>query len=578
MALHCIAVFHAAFLALAALPISASAKGFLVERKGSLRSTADANSFQTELRNAMGEALGCGGHVGKETLAEIEKALRVMWQTLPKNSKGRVERRSLRYLVHRFFYKKSALLVRGFEPSRPTNASSWGRDDILSQRVPAYVESVLESKHAHDNGFSLDDAVLMVATVEQLIFDSESSLLEKVYSFHHKPVDRSLSDKGLEQLMEDYMAHWMLGDDEEGIKMVMSNKALLKESIPHWDQIVSFAQGQIRALDFQRERSPAAASRPGHNALAKRYSFDDAHQVVGGITRSFASFWDSECASMKASLVQMDAHGTGRVPLSKFYSSALDSEWRFGESESYLRELGALDETSSWYGKQVIIPNYMQAASNCIVTSTHYLVCCVNECEVLLGELEEKLRAETARPEEILAVVANMSSQTTVDHDEPPHLDASLRSQLTQIASSHGGRVPLHGRLFAQWLHYVFPRECPFPHKVGSTASTTPLEYGDSFIASKDEMKKHASDVTATEAIAEMGKEELQWMSQWSHEEELIADYSGTIRAPWESRHFAVCGIMLLLACGAIGTMGFGRRMMNSDAALLPTHSKAHFV
>ncbi|OLP24478.1 hypothetical protein AK812_SmicGene48940, partial [Symbiodinium microadriaticum] len=22
---------------------------------------------------------------------------------------------------------------------------------------------------------------------------------------------------------------------------------------------------------------------------------------------------------------------------------------------------------------------------------------------------------------------------------------------------------PLHGRLFAQWMHYAFPHECPYP-------------------------------------------------------------------------------------------------------------------
>ena len=33
----------------------------------------------------------------------------------------------------------------------------------------------------------------------------------------------------------------------------------------------------------------------------------------------------------------------------------------------------------------------------------------------------------------------------------------------------HGGKVPIHGRLFAQWLHYVFPRDCAFPYKSGQT-------------------------------------------------------------------------------------------------------------
>ena len=43
---------------------------------------------------------------------------------------------------------------------------------------------------------------------------------------------------------------------------------------------------------------------------------------------------------MKQKLVSLDKRRTGRVPLSKFYGKSLtDAEWRFGESESYLRGL-----------------------------------------------------------------------------------------------------------------------------------------------------------------------------------------------------------------------------------------------
>ena len=96
--------------------------------------------------------------------------------------------------------------------------------------------------------------------------------------------------------------------------------------------------------------------------MSQRYSFHDAHEIVGGITQNFASFWESECTSMKDQLVAMDAHKTGRVPLSKFYGTGLDADWRFAESEAYLRDLGALDETSAWRGKQVIVANYIQAS------------------------------------------------------------------------------------------------------------------------------------------------------------------------------------------------------------------------
>merc|ERR1719408_143506 len=121
----------------------------------------------------MGSMLGCGGQASPEQMGAIRMMLHPMWQTLPKASKGRIDRRSLRYLVHRYFMQTSSLMIRGFEPTRPVNDSYWGVADILSQAVPAYVESVLESKGAKQLGFGLDDSISMVVMLEQLIFDSE---------------------------------------------------------------------------------------------------------------------------------------------------------------------------------------------------------------------------------------------------------------------------------------------------------------------------------------------------------------------------------------------------------------------
>merc|ERR1719235_114761 len=122
----------------------------------------------------MAAMLGCGGPAGEAKIASTQAALRPMWETLPKTSSSsdRVDRRSMRYLVHRYFMQTSSLMIRGFEPTRPVNESYWGVADILSQVVPAYVESVLESKGAKKHGFSFEDAVSMVVALEQLIIDS----------------------------------------------------------------------------------------------------------------------------------------------------------------------------------------------------------------------------------------------------------------------------------------------------------------------------------------------------------------------------------------------------------------------
>lgn len=273
---------------------------------------------------------------------------------------------------------------------------------------------------------------------------------------------------------------------------------------------------------------------------------------------------------MKDALVSMDELSTGRIPLAKFYSTAINSDWRFGESESYLRELGALDESSSWKGPQVIIPNYIQATSNCIVSTSHYLVCCTNECEALLGEIEVVIGAPTAKAQDILQIVGNMTSQTTMDDDESPRLapDGALATQLQQVANINSGSIPLHGRLFAQWLHFAFPRECPFPHKMGQVSAVTPTQYGDDHLATEDDMRKHASNNTAAALHLAVDKKDLQWMSQWSPEEEFMVDYSNELRMSWQTRLLIAFGGLLLISLGGWGGVIYANKQPPQPSSL----------
>lgn len=565
---------HIGTLLLAVLqPLTVESKGFLVERSNVSKSL-DSAALHGDLQSAIGAVLGCGGLVDPARPLEVQRELLPIWQTLPKNANGRIERRSLRYLTHRHFMQQSALLIRGFEPTRVVNESHWAVADILSGRVPGYLESILVSRHSTEQGFSLEDAAHMVTMLEQLVGDSERTLLEVAYGNQRRPTRSTLSRAELTRLLEVYMVHWMMGDDKAGISVLLANRTLLETAFPHWHAIAHFLQGQVRALEFRRQQS--AGSPRGRRALETRFSFDDVHKVASTVTASFASFWDSECASMKSSLVEMDTQQTGRVPLSKFYGAALGSEWRFGESESYLRELGALDETSPWKGKQVIIANYIQAASNCIVATPHYLVCCLNPCDGLLSEIESAVAAPVAAPDHLLEIVGNMTVQKTLEDDESPQLAGALAQQLESIAEVHGGKVPIHGRLFAQWLHYAFPHECPFPHKLGTVAAVSPNEFGGDYIASDEEMEKHAYNETQTDIAVDASMEEMHWMSQWSHEEELIADYSAEMHAPWKSRRWlGLAGVALLAAAVVFGVVSLSSK---TDHEKSHTMFKSHMV
>mmetsp|Transcript_72406 Transcript_72406/g.154996 ORF Transcript_72406/g.154996 Transcript_72406/m.154996 type:complete len:578 (-) Transcript_72406:83-1816(-) len=522
---------------------------------------------EDELHQAVDMALGTGHDILHEELLAIRESLMPMWNALAKNDQGRIDRRSLRYVVHRYFLQRYSLSLVGLEPLH--SSSSHSEAALLAAHAPTYVRSVLEGRSA-GVGFSIEDVAAMVAVLERLVEDSGHDILEGVYTRLGFNSGRSLDRTELFSVLEGYMVRWMLGDDTEGIQIVEANQTLLEESFEHWEALKHFAHGRVRTFEAEQALKPKLWS-----PLAQRFPFEAAQAIAGGITTSFGPYWETECLRVKESLVHMDTGATGRVRLSDFHGAALDGEWRFSESKDYLRQLGALDESSTLLGPRVVIPNYMQAVSNCIVTSEHYRVCCSNECEAYLGEIEVAVAAPSASPEEILSVVGNLTSGL---EDVKPRLGASMQEQLAEIARADGGRVPLHGRLFAQWLHYVFPQECPFPHKAGTTTSLSPLEFGQEYMASESEMSRHSGMANLTSSHSAL---EEDWMAQWSQEEELVAE-NLHLRAPWESRiTTSVVGVGFTLALIAGGLLQKVRGSPRSGQDLLPMtapFSKAHYI
>ncbi|CAJ1387269.1 unnamed protein product [Effrenium voratum] len=168
---------------------------------------------------------------------------------------------------------------------------------------------------------------------------------------------------------------------------------------------------------------------------------------------------DRECQVMKNKLVSIeDKDGSGLVRLGDFYgTSKLDVH--FTEGPAYLRANGILDESNPDDPK-VIIPNYLASPSNCVQPSGYYGICCFDECENLMDQVEKQLEAPTGTPEQIAALVSSLpSASQPTNRTLPPH----LLQLLDEVASHHGGSVPIHGRLFAQWMHEAYPRECNYP-------------------------------------------------------------------------------------------------------------------
>lgn len=533
---------------------------------------------QHEFDEAISAVMGCAssGEGFVTNLSKVEEALAPMWGVLPKSDEGRVDWKILRYLTHRYFMQQSGLLIRGLEPGRQVNNSDAGVAVIFNKESFSFVESALVGKR-NIGGFTIKDAASWVATLERMIYDSESEILVKSikkrlgWGRERNPL---FNRDELSRVFETYMVHWLSGGDDFVAEAVLKNRTLLAEVFPYFESITQFVEGVIRSLEYSRRRS--LKSGHGNRLMTQQFSFADAHSVAGDITKSFASYWESECQTIKSSLVALDRTGTGRITLSDFYGANADGDWRFGESEQYLRQLGALDETSSPYGSQVIITNYLYGASNCIIATKNYFVCCLNACEAFLNDIEVAIGEPVGLPEDILRSLSNITNF----EDNVFSIAPGMSAQLQRIADTHGGKVPLHGRLFAQWLHFLLPHECPFPHKTGTYHAQAPSEDDGSYLASQDDIQYHAHkrDSNLTLAMAEM--EEAQMMSQWSEEEELIVDYSLHIHGPWaHTRVGAKMSFLLLLAVAAMVAFRQGKKSAASSATnLLEACPKAHFV
>merc|ERR1719327_1987129 len=120
----------------------------------------------------------------------------------------------------------------------------------------------------------------------------------------------------------------------------------------------------------------------------------------------------------------------------------------------------------------------------------------------MMNELESKIQTPTVEPSRLLALVGNLTSSSDMRLSQ-----ASAAARLNDIADHNGGEVPLHGRLFAEFLHVAFPMDCPYPH-ISEDASVLSAGHwsGGKATASPEERRLHVEGESHTaedEDIAE---------------------------------------------------------------------------
>jgi len=530
-------------------------------------------------------ALGHGNRVTEERLRGAEEALRPTFRALPKNEHGNLDHAAVRYALHRLFVLRHGMYIKGLEPG----GEGWtgvSPTEVLDERVPAYVQELFE-KRLDRRGMGLHEVSILAATLEHLIHDEAVTRLRAAYRAHALPLEGHISSKQVEEIVDTYMVMFLLGTNSSKIDAatIKEHRASITKVYPSWPESQKFTREVQHSVSKANVADKAFAS--------GRLTFNATSRIIEEIMERYGRWQDSECRDLKTALMELEDKGSGRVLLKDFYGSAKTGAWQFTESKAYLQELGALDESNP-QRQAVIIPNYINSLSNCLASSSLYSVCCLNECEPLLGHLERELGVPDAEPDRVLELVAAMPSATV---QAPRAISAELRSLLDEVARHHNGRVPLHGRLLGQWMHHAFPRECPYPHRSGTTNPMTADQWisergSMAHHASDDEMQRHideAESATCTggaEACAAAGAIEAPLQPLlWTPEEELVVS---TTAAPAPSRRprWRTSPLRSGVALAALASLGAmllasGRQalaILRPQAGhVLPFAGKAHF-
>jgi len=459
-----------------------------------------------------------------ESIDRLEKSLAPMYKALPKDADGRLEHTAVRYALHRLLVKERGWYVKGLEPDGSArNSSSPG--EALKAWVPAHLFHVLE-KRLHSGGLNLRELAAVAAAVEMSALQETKDRLQGVYDLFELDAKAELDAQKANDVLNIYMIVYMRGGN-----VTMSGLPQARRALKQFRTMYSrFNELNVWMQSIQNGiATTAAASAPA------AIKFPTMLKIADELGAEYANFDSSECKKLKSTLTGLEGKKAARVPLSTFYEhgSNPESAFKFIEKVDYLRDLGALDESMK-KSPSVIVPNYVSSRPNCMEASGFYAICCKNECEDIMGMIEEGVGGPSASTQQIVQLVQDISTETVMPNRTLPK---KLTQRLDQVAQINGGSVPLHGRLFAQWLHHAFPHECPFPHEAGKTNPMTADEWikqkgHASTAASAEELEAHIKTKGDAEAVSDDGNEagvvtlleeaEEAMELPWSEAEELL--------------------------------------------------------
>eukprot|EP00928_Gymnodinium_smaydae_P077921 TRINITY_DN6145_c0_g2_i1.p1 TRINITY_DN6145_c0_g2~~TRINITY_DN6145_c0_g2_i1.p1 ORF type:complete len:639 (-),score=158.27 TRINITY_DN6145_c0_g2_i1:148-2064(-) len=486
----------------------------------------ELSALLLELEMALGKQLRTDVEA---RIAPIEAHLEPKFTALGKNEHGNLGHPAVRYMLHRYFVQQRGWVVKGLD----TGGQAWNISspvELLRGEVPDSAVDIF-ARRLEGRGFGLRDAAAFAATLESLVQSETEATMRSIYTLLNMSQTATVNASDVDKALDTYMAALIMQVNLRDLSAKLDRKRLQQEQIDQYLESLRAELGHVWPAwtktkgflrDLRVKATPTQA--PGAAPVAdEKFSFATVLTIMAQVLERWGRWRFFECKDIKSKLLDIEDKHSGCVRLADFYRSNTEKGvWQFAESRAYLREQGILDESDP-QDPHLIVPNYLNAQGNCLATSRYYSVCCLNECEDLLDNIEHSIEAPEATPERIVEVV----SESLKKHPAAfmGVLGFESMQLLRTIADMHGGVVPLHGRLFAQWMHRVYPRECPYPHAAGAYKQLSLWDYEASRMRAGESYG--TGTITRAEALDTV-------KNLTSQQNTTMAGATGATCAPWK--------------------------------------------
>eukprot|EP00928_Gymnodinium_smaydae_P094042 TRINITY_DN7848_c0_g1_i1.p1 TRINITY_DN7848_c0_g1~~TRINITY_DN7848_c0_g1_i1.p1 ORF type:complete len:573 (+),score=97.32 TRINITY_DN7848_c0_g1_i1:68-1786(+) len=499
-------------------------------------------------------------------LPPIEAMLQTTLKSFPQDEQGRYGHMAVRHTLHRFFLKKHGWHMLGLDNNGEPSSGA-----ALPENLPDYVRGPLEAR-LDSHGLTTHETALLAAALENLVNRETMKYFEQAFVVMGMSASTNvLPIKTADSLIATFMAMYIQGFDLAFLRRrTMFLRAWLMKNIV------------ARYVSCPEVRSFASETLMESAGTSETITKDELREVVEHIVDGYGRFQNQECDAMKTRLLSLeDEEGQGRVPLGAFYKLSLEENAPFNESRAYLQHIGVLEEAQT-DTPRLLVSNYVLSFANCLGISAYYTQCCITECDNILEHLEREIAAPDAEPDRIEALVQSFSSMYAPASSA---LQPKLVQRLRSIADANNGRVILHSRAFALWLHQVFPRECPYPHVWNGSRPMDRLSFakvtGLSVEAGLQEMRAVAEKLQSKSAPPP-AMHRADDDAHWSNEDEFYAQFKPLAERAdssslWIGAFAVLSAVALFLAALAVNSL-IEKRESGPGCEGLDTSQKTELV